>query len=49
METNDFEAAIEEATGQNLYWFFDQWVYKAGYPVFDVSYEWSDTAKAVRL
>ena len=49
VETNDFKMAIEEATGQNLYWFFDQWVYKAGHPIFDVAYTWSDSAKAVFL
>ncbi|RPH38207.1 hypothetical protein EHM92_00590 [bacterium] len=49
VETNDLKRAIEEATGQNLYWFFDQWFYKAGHPVFTVSYEWSDSARAVRL
>ncbi len=49
VETNDLKTAIEEATGQNLYWFFDQWLYKAGHPVFDVSYRWSDSAKAVVL
>jgi aminopeptidase N len=49
VETNDFKRAIEEITGQNLYWFFDQWFYKAGHPVFDVSYTWSDSAKAVIL
>ncbi len=49
VETNDFKRAIEEVTGQNLYWFFDQWLYKAGHPVFDVSYEWSDSAKVLHL
>jgi aminopeptidase N len=49
VETNDFKVAIEEATGQNLSWFFDQWVYKAGYPVFDVSYRWNDTTRAILL
>ena len=49
VETTDFKLAIEEATGQNLYWFFDQWVYKAGHPIFNVSYQWSDSAKAVFL
>jgi aminopeptidase N len=49
VETNDFKVAIEEATGQNLYWFFDQWVYKAGHPVFDLSYAWNDTSHSVSL
>ncbi len=49
VETNDLKVAIEEATGQNLFWFFDEWVYKAGYPVFDLSYDWSDSAKALFL
>lgn len=49
VETNDFKRAIEGETGQNLYWFFDQWLYRAGHPIFNVSYDWSDSAKAVRL
>ena len=40
VETNDFKRTIEEATGYNLYWFFDQWVYHAGYPEFEISSRW---------
>jgi aminopeptidase N len=39
-ETNDFKVAIEEATGQNLHWFFDQWLYGPGHPELEVAYEW---------
>lgn len=49
VETNDFKIAIEEATGFNLKWFFDQWLYKAGYPVFDVRYDYDDAKKVVKL
>jgi aminopeptidase N len=49
VETNDLKVAVEEATGLNLYWFFNQWVYGAGYPVFDVSYRWNDTSRTVDL
>ncbi|CUS78614.1 aminopeptidase N [Candidatus Kryptonium thompsonii] len=49
VETNDFKIAIEEATGYNLKWFFDQWLYKAGYPIFEVSYVYNDTTKTLRL
>ncbi|MEK6570086.1 MAG: HEAT repeat domain-containing protein, partial [Bacteroidota bacterium] len=30
-------------------WFFDEWVYKAGHPIFNVSYQWNDSAKAIFL
>ena len=49
VETNDFKVAIEEATGRNLDVFFDQWLYHAGHPEFDVSWSWDDRAKQVEL
>jgi aminopeptidase N len=48
-ETNDFKVAIEEATGQNLHWFFDQWIYGEGYPELDVSYEWQRAQRMLKL
>lgn len=48
-EANDFKVAIEEATGRNLHWFFDQWIYKAGYPELEVEYEWQRERKMLRL
>lgn len=32
VETSDLQKAMEEASGQQLNWFFDQWVYGAGSP-----------------
>jgi aminopeptidase N len=49
VETNDFKIAIEEATGYNLDWFFNQWVYKPGYPEFNVSWSWDADAKLIRM
>ncbi len=37
VETEEFRIAIEEATGQPLESFFDQWVYRMGHPVFRVT------------
>ncbi len=39
--TDDFRAVMEEASGQDLSVFFDQWIFQPGYPVFesDVSYD----------
>jgi aminopeptidase N len=36
-------------TGQNLDWFFEQWFFSPGHPVFDVSYHWDDSNKKVKL
>lgn len=48
-ETNDFKIAIEEATGQNLHWFFDQWLHGSGYPELEVGYEWQREQKMLRV
>ena len=48
-ETNDLKTAIEEVTGQNLHWFFEQWIYSAGYPELEVEYEWQREQTMLRL
>ncbi|MBN9386986.1 MAG: HEAT repeat domain-containing protein [Chloroflexi bacterium] len=45
----DFERAIEEATGRNLQYFFEQWVYKAGYPTFQLKNEWDEANQTVKF
>ncbi|MFN2578455.1 MAG: M1 family aminopeptidase [Pyrinomonadaceae bacterium] len=40
VETAQFRIAIEETTGQPMDWFFDEWVYKMGHPVFRVTQEY---------
>lgn len=37
-ETDDLLYAFHEATGQDLYWFFEQWIKRGGEPKFEVSY-----------
>ena len=34
VSTEDLRIAIEETTGQSMDWFFDQWLYRMGHPVF---------------
>ncbi|HEV8594999.1 MAG TPA: M1 family aminopeptidase [Thermoplasmata archaeon] len=49
VETTDFKVAIEEATGKQLEWFFNEWVYKAGHPEFEASWSYDDAAKLVAV
>ena len=48
VDTHDFITAVKEASGQNLEWFFDQWIFSPGHPVFDVSYTWDEKTKKLR-
>jgi len=47
--TSDLIKAIEEATHTNVDQFFDQWVYGAGAPKFEVSYTYDESKKEVAL
>lgn len=49
VETGQFRIAIEEATGQPMDWFFDEWLYKMGHPVFRVTQNYDAAAKALTL
>lgn len=49
VESTDLKAAMEETSGQNLGWFFDQWVYGAGAPRLDVRQVWHARTKTLTL
>lgn len=49
VETNDFRQAIEDATGKSLEWFFDEWIYRGGYPEYLVSWDWDPDSSIVSL
>jgi aminopeptidase N len=42
-EVHQLRLAMEEISGKDLNWFFNQWYYGAGHPVLDITYQW-DTA-----
>jgi aminopeptidase N len=49
VESTDLKAAMEEVSGRNLTWFFDQWVYMGGYPKLEVKPVWNESLKTLRL
>ena len=38
-ETNDLLQAIRKTTGRSLEWFFEEWIYRGGEPLYEVKYE----------
>ena len=47
--TDDLRQAVLLATGENLDWFWDQWIYQAGYPQFAVTAAYDSAARQVNL
>jgi aminopeptidase N len=43
--TEDFQAVCEQIYGADLTWFFDQWIYDIGYPVYQFGWGFSDQNK----
>jgi aminopeptidase N len=49
VETGQFRIAIEEVTGRSMDRFFDQWLYRMGHPVFNVSQRFDPSTRMLTL
>jgi aminopeptidase N len=49
VETIDLLRAIDKATGRNLAFLFDQYVYRGGHPDYKVAYSWDGDSKLAKL
>lgn len=47
--TDDFRKVMEFHYGQSLDWFFKQWIFEHGHPIYDVIWKWNETTKEVTL
>ncbi len=49
VSTEDLRIAFEESTGQSMDWFFDEWLYKMGHPIFDITQSYDAVTKKLTL
>ncbi|HTR99104.1 MAG TPA: M1 family aminopeptidase [Bacteroidota bacterium] len=47
--TADFESTAEAASGASLVWFFNEWIYGPGYPVYSSAFNWTPGTLSVRI
>jgi len=48
-EAHKLRIALEEISGKDLNWFFNQWYYGNGHPKLDISYNYSEEANMVTV
>ncbi|RYD56085.1 MAG: M1 family peptidase [Sphingobacteriales bacterium] len=49
VEAHQWRIAVEDATGQDWNWFFNQWYYRGGHPDLDVQYAYDDAAQKLTV
>lgn len=47
--TDDLRRVMEFQAGQPLDWFFKQWIFEPGYPIYDATWNWDESAKELKL
>jgi aminopeptidase N len=45
--TADFRRTMESAANRDLGWFFEQWLYRPGFPIFRTAWRWDAAAGVV--
>ncbi|HZS07140.1 MAG TPA: M1 family metallopeptidase [Blastocatellia bacterium] len=47
--TDDFRHVMEAQAGQPLDWFFREWIFEPGYPIYDAAWKWDEGRQELRL
>ncbi len=48
-EAHQLRLAMEDASGIDLNWFFNQWYFGSGHPKLDISYDWNENTKTQKI
>ena len=48
-EYHHWRLAVEEVTGKDMTWFFNQWYVKGGHPTVNISYQFIDSLKKIKV
>ena len=48
-DTEDLRKILEETSGRNLEWFFEQFVYTSGHPALKIAYSWNEETKTIKM
>ena len=49
VSTEELRIAIEETSGESMDWFFDQWLYRMGHPIFEITKSYDAASKKLTL
>ena len=49
VSTQDFMKCVKEVSGRNMDWFFNQFLYSPGHPVFEINKNWNEEKKTLTL
>jgi len=47
--TADLQSIVEDLSGRSYDQFFDQWIFHAGHPKLDITYEWSQKERLAKI
>jgi aminopeptidase N len=48
-EAHQLRLAMEEVSGKDMNWFFNQWYFNAGHPKLNIDYTWDEASKSQKV
>ena len=49
VDTHDLMKTVKEVSGKNMDWFFEQFIFSPGHPVFEVTQSWNESTKKLTM